>query len=56
MAGKVNKGYDPMYNVVEYFKGVKFKVHGPFEGEWQANNYLSNLPQEDGVEYIIQPA
>ena len=50
MAGEVI----PMYRIIEYFRGVEFKIHGPFEGEWQANNYLENLPPEDGVEYRLE--
>lgn len=50
MAGSVIQ----MYEIVEYFRGVEFKKHGPFEGEWQAQNYLDNLPLEDGVEYLLR--
>jgi len=44
----------PVYRIIEYFRGVEFKVHGPFEGEWQVTNYLENLPREDGVEYQLE--
>jgi len=40
-----------MYKVIEYFRGVEFKVHGPFEGEWQANNFIDSREPEEGVEY-----
>jgi hypothetical protein len=52
MASKVNKRKIIVYNVVEYFRGVKFKVHGPFEGEWQAQNFIDSQIPEDGVEYM----
>jgi hypothetical protein len=42
-----------VYNVEEYFRGVKFKIHGPFEGEWQAHNFVETQVPEDGVEYIV---
>jgi hypothetical protein len=49
MAGKIIM----LYNVEEYFRGVKFKVHGPFEGEWQAQNFVDTRTPEDGVEYLV---
>jgi hypothetical protein len=53
MARKVaGKGF-VVYNVIEYFRGVEFKVHGPFEGEWQAQNFMDTRMPEDGVEYRV---
>jgi len=53
MASQVSKRRIIMYNVVEYFKGVEFKVHGPFEGEWQAHNFVDTQIPEDGVEFQV---
>ena len=53
MARKVNKRGFMVYNVIEYFRGVEFKVHGPFEGEWQAENFIDTQIPEDGVEYRV---
>ena len=51
MAGPVvTKGFI-VYNVIEYSRGVEFKIHGPFEGEWQAQNFIDTQVPEDGVEY-----
>lgn len=53
MASKINRKGFTVYNVIEYFRGVEFKIHGPFEGEWQAQNFVGTQTTEDGVEYII---
>lgn len=44
-----------MYEIIEFFRGAEVKRHGPFEGEWQANNKLATLLEldEPGVEYQI---
>lgn len=55
MARKVKKGIIDMYEIIEFFRAAEVKRHGPFEGEWQAKNFLETLLQEDepGVEYQI---
>lgn len=53
MASKINRKGFTVYNAIEYFRGVEFKIHGPFEGEWQAQNFVDTRTTEDGVEYII---
>lgn len=44
-----------MYEIIEFFRGAEVKRHGPFEGEWQAKNFLETLVEQDepGVEYSI---
>jgi hypothetical protein len=47
------KGIYEMYEVKEYFRGVLFKVHGPFESKDLAQMYIDGrYTREDGVEYV----
>jgi hypothetical protein len=50
---RLARSYD-MYKVQEYFRGVLFKEHGPFEGRELADMFVGHHDsKEDGVEFIV---
>lgn len=43
-----------MYEVHEFFRGIIFKKHGPFESKQQADMFVGHHDvNEDGVEFIV---